>query len=65
MVPSSMPFMKQHGTSADDIVNSVVSKGDGYFYLGGFSEGNWNGVSAGGRDFVALKMDSNGMQLWE
>lgn len=32
--------------------------------LAGRAEGTWNGTSAGGNDFVAVKLSADGTELW-
>lgn len=37
---------------------------DGSVIVGGNSGGDWGGVNAGGSDFVAVKLDAEGGQVW-
>lgn len=37
---------------------------DGSALLAGSSTGSWDGIHLGGRDFVAVKVDSDGKELW-
>lgn len=44
---------------------SVSTTEDGSFVLAGHAEGVWSGdSSAGGLDFVAVKLDADGQEVW-
>ena len=38
--------------------------GDGSVVLAGASSGNWSGLNRGGQDFAAVKIDSDGNEIW-
>lgn len=58
------PCGLQDGTDADDYTKNVVVGDDGSIVLSGYTEGDWNGLNAGEADFSAVKLDSNGAELW-
>ena len=37
---------------------------DGSVVVGGYTSGNWSGVNAGQRDFIAIKLDAAGEEVW-
>lgn len=55
----------QDGTSSNDSFEAVALMEDGSFILTGYSEGSWNGANKGAADFVALKIDSDGKEIWK
>lgn len=58
-------FLGQDGTRWEDLITSVVrTTGDG-FVMSGHSNGSYGGVSRGGHDFVAIKVDDDGNVLWK
>eukprot|EP00904_Undaria_pinnatifida_P011787 jgi/Undpi1/7739/HiC_scaffold_23.g10212.m1 len=54
----------QNGTEFDDRLNAAAVGEDGSIVFAGWSEGDWGSVNFGSSDFVAVKLDSNGKELW-
>lgn len=54
----------QSGTSVDDSFFAVAMATDGTVVLAGETEGGWSGKPSGGSDFVAMKLDEQGLELW-
>jgi len=52
------------GTEEDDYCNGVAMADDGSVILAGYTEGDWGEVNAGSNDFVAVKLDVAGEQVW-
>lgn len=42
----------------------TVATPDGGIVLAGNSFGDWNGTNAGEEDFIAVKIDTDGKELW-
>jgi hypothetical protein len=57
-------WVKQVGTSADDLGTGVTVGGDGSIYVSGTSAGALGGANAGGSDAVLLKFDAAGTLVW-
>lgn len=55
---------RQEGTSENDNLYGVAVDQDGSAVFTGLSAGEWDGVSSGDQDFVAVKIDRNGEELW-
>ncbi|CAN0127648.1 unnamed protein product [Ectocarpus sp. 12 AP-2014] len=53
----------QATTGGLDAVSSIAPA-NGSFILGGRTTGDFNGTSAGGTDFVAVKLDDSGTEVW-
>lgn len=53
-------------TSADSEskMRVAVMGADGSVVLGGRADGDWNGTTAGMDDFVAVKLDAEGQEIW-
>lgn len=51
-------------SGALDQAYGMVGVEDGSVVLVGYSAGDWAGRNAGGRDFAAVKVDSDGQVLW-
>ena len=37
---------------------------DGSVVVGGYTEGDWSGANAGYTDFIAVKLDAAGEEVW-
>lgn len=49
----------------DNRLNAVSMTEDGGYVLAGYTEGVWSGeASAGGQDFVVVKLDADGQEVW-
>lgn len=58
-------FVSQDGTTGFDILWAVVSVDEeGSVVMAGLSSLDFSGPSVGGKDFVAIKLDSGGTTLW-
>lgn len=55
---------KQDGTDESDYITSAVIMGDGSVVFCGYTFGDFGGTNAGGRDFLVVKLDVNGEELW-
>lgn len=55
---------RQEGTARRDYIAGISSGEDGSFLVFGRTYGNWTGTNAGGADFIAGKIDSNGTLVW-
>lgn len=55
---------KQFGTSADDYAYGVTTDASGDIYVTGHTYGSFEGTITGTKDFVLLKFDSSGDQIW-
>lgn len=55
---------RQDGTVDDDLLQGVHVKADGTVLLGGHTEGDWNGLNAGGRDFALVELNRSGDEMW-
>ena len=56
---------RQDGTGLNDTFKAAAaSGGDGSVILAGSSSGNWSGVTLGEMDFIAIKLDSDGNEMW-
>lgn len=54
----------QGGTELYDIFSPVVLGKDGSMVLAGYTFGDWAAGNAGEEDFAAVKLDSDGVELW-
>lgn len=55
----------QAGTKEDDYAYMAVATSDGSIVLAGHTLGDWDGVNEGGEgDFIAVKIDTDGRELW-
>lgn len=57
--------MLKGGTQEKDKFNCVAVGKDGSAVLAGFSRGAWDGFISGSQDFAAVKIDSDGSELWK
>jgi len=57
-------WTEQFGTSDDEESYGVAADGLGNIYISGWTEGDFEGTNAGGRDAFLSKLDSDGMLLW-
>lgn len=54
----------KNGTSGDDYIRAAAVGDDDSIVLAGYSNGDWSGVGSGLYDFVAVKLDGDGSELW-
>ncbi|CAM9691265.1 unnamed protein product, partial [Sphacelaria rigidula] len=54
----------QEGTPETEKIFGAVLLEDDSIVLAGFTRGNWTETSAGGSDFCAARLDSDGTVLW-
>ncbi|CBN75056.1 Transmembrane receptor kinase [Ectocarpus siliculosus] len=55
----------QDGTADYDTLHAVVSvDGDGSVVMAGQTSGDFSGISVGSNDFIAIKLDAEGNELW-
>lgn len=54
----------QEGTEAADYVSVVLVGEDGGLVLAGYSTGAWGQQNLGEEDFVVIKLDEDGSELW-
>ena len=47
-----------------DYCYAVAMADDGSVVVGGYTEGDWSGDNAGDNDFVAVKLDATGEEVW-
>lgn len=52
------------GTEEDDYCYGVAMAGDDSVILAGYTYGDWGAVNAGDSDFVAVKLDAAGEEIW-
>ena len=52
------------GTDETDVCYGVAMADDGSVVVAGYTWGDWDGVNAGGYDFVAIKLDAAGEEVW-
>ena len=52
------------GTGEDEEFWTMAAAGNGYFVLAGNTYGNRSGTNAGDSDFVAVKLDASGSEVW-
>lgn len=55
----------QNGTSSADMFDAATMGLDGSVVLAGYTGGDWASPNAGGNDFAAVKLDADGMLLWQ
>ncbi|CAN0353219.1 unnamed protein product, partial [Scytosiphon promiscuus] len=54
----------QDGSSETDLMYAVSGTKDEGVVLAGFTDGTWSVDNAGGSDFAAVKLDSDGIEVW-
>lgn len=55
----------QGGTAFADVLSTVLVGGDGSVVLAGYTSGSWTGSSnAGEEDYLVVKLDSDGNEIW-
>lgn len=54
----------QGGTIKDEEIYAVDIADDGTVVLAGDCRGDWAATSAGGDDFVAMKLSADGVEQW-
>ena len=54
----------QDGTAGEDTLKGVAIQADGSILLAGYTEGDWDGESAGERDFIMVALSADGEELW-
>lgn len=47
-----------------DFLTGVAIGHDDSVVLAGYTTGDWNAENAGGTDFVAVKLDADGNEVW-
>lgn len=67
VVSLTLPFIlyRQDGTVGEDVLSQVVVGQDGGVVLVGYSTGTWGDeLDQGEEDFVVVKLDGEGSELW-
>lgn len=54
----------QDGSNLTDGFHGVAAGSDGSVVIAGCTEGYWNNESAGSLDMAAVKLDTDGIELW-
>lgn len=54
----------QDGTSGEDVFRGIPMAENGSVIAVGQTGGDWDGVNAGSDDFVALRLDADGEEIW-
>ena len=57
-------WIVQSGTSGDDLANGIAVDSNDNAFITGFTDGNFGGTSAGGRDTFVTKLASTGATVW-
>ena len=57
-------WIRELGTSGEEVARGATPDGSGGLYLSGFTEGNLGGVNAGLHDIWLAHYDSAGSQVW-
>jgi len=57
-------WIKQIGTSREDVAKGVAVDSSGNVYVTGFTEGSLSGTNVGDRDIFLMKYDASGAQQW-
>ncbi|MBU2645083.1 SBBP repeat-containing protein [bacterium] len=60
----SIIWEKQFGTAADDYAYGITTDATGDIYLAGHTYGSFAATLSGTKDFVLLKLDNSGNQVW-
>lgn len=60
----SFAILSQDGTAQNDTLLATAAGKDGSVVLAGYSEGDWAAPNAGFKDFVAVKLASDGTEVW-
>lgn len=63
LIPSPC-WSHQDGTAEDDYLSAVVPAEDGSVVACGYTFGSYSGSGAGIYDFVAVKLDADGAEVW-
>lgn len=58
------PLSLKGGTEVEDHCKGVVITDDGSVIVAGETRGDWGGINAGKMDFVAVKLNASGEQIW-
>ena len=59
-----VPSYWQDGTEEYDVLWAIAVQADGSILLAGYTEGDWDGISAGGYDFIMVALSADGEELW-
>jgi len=62
--PPCTPCLWQDGTALNETFKAAVAAENSSVILAGSSRGNWSAVNVGEMDFIAVKLDSDGKELW-
>lgn len=57
-------LIPQDGTSGQESLYASAVRDDGTIVLGGYTEADWAGSSAGGTDFAMVALDADGEEIW-
>ena len=58
-----LDVFEQNGTGEEDLFHAATSSDSDSVVLAGYTFGNWDDEAKGG-DFAAVKLDSQGTELW-
>ena len=62
---SATPYcVRQAGSGLNESFRAAAAFDDNSVVLAGLSRGNWSGVTHGEMDFIAVKLDPDGQELW-
>lgn len=56
--------IRQSGTNQQDTVYDVAIGMDGSMFLTGDTSGDWDGANKGKTDFIVIKLDADGKEMW-
>lgn len=54
----------QGGTAFADVLSTVLVDEDGSVILAGYTSGSWTESNAGEEDYLVIKLDSDGKEIW-
>lgn len=54
----------QGGTAFADVLSTVLVGENGSIILAGFTSGSWIENNAGEEDYLVIKLDSDGNEIW-
>lgn len=58
------PSRAQGGTAFADVLSTVLVEEDGSVIVAGYTSGSWIEGNAGEEDYLVVKLDSDGNEIW-